>query len=132
MVGIRNALVDVLPSGEINELLKIASAGPNWTAARKKAFDRLNRLLEEINSVFFNGHCETYGLQTKGSSAVFRVPVGQRGNLSRFRGQLVLVICVDYDALWPQFSGRQFAAVPINAAGELITSNLDARKDKVE
>ena len=132
MAKIIDASVDISPNGEINELLKIASAGPNWTAARKKAFDRLDGLLTESNGVIFNGNSSTYGLQTKGSSAVFSIPDGQRGNLSRFKGQLVLIICIDYDARWPAYSDRVFAAVPVNAAGEIITSTLDTRKDETK
>ena len=111
--------------------MNIASAGPYRSGTRRKAFDRLHGLLTECNGVIFNGHYLTYGLQTKGSSAVFRIPDGQRGNLSRFKGQLVLIICIDYDEKWPSYGGRKFAAVPVNAAGEIITSTLDTRKDEL-
>ena len=112
--------------------MKVASAGPYWSGTRKKAFDRLHGLLIESNGVIFNGDFRTYELQTKGSSAVFRIPDGQRGNLYRFKGQLVLIICIDYAEKWPSWSGRKFAAVPVNASGEIITLTLDTRKDEAK
>ena len=120
MTNIIDCTIDVLPAGELNEVLKLASSGGHWPDVRKRAFERLHEIIKENNGILFNGDFRTYGLQTKGASAVFRVPNNQIKNLAPYRGQLVLIICVDYAEKWPSYSGRKFAVLPISESGEIL------------
>lgn len=117
---IKNCKIDVLPTGELKEVLRLASSGNGWSSVRKQAFERLHEIIEESEGILFNGDFRTYDLQTKGASAVFRVPQNQTKNLTPYRGQSVLIICLDYAKKWPSYSGRQFAALPISELGEIL------------
>lgn len=88
---------------------------PTWTTVRISAFDRLCKLLEDEKYIFFDGDFRSYGLQTKGASALYRVPLGQRGALKPFAGKCARVICVGYSMNWPGYSGRQFAAGEVHS-----------------
>ena len=132
MANIKDYTVDVLPAGEIKEVLMIASTGKHWSDVRKRAFERLHEIIKESSGILFNGDFRTYGLPTKGASAVFRVPKTQKQNLAAYRGQLVLIICVDYAEKWPGYSGRKLAALPISDKGEIHPAMRNIEESKPE
>lgn len=119
MVKIKDCIIDITPASELKNVLKRASSG-HWSAVRKQAFDRLHYIIKENGGILFNSDFRTFGLQTKGESAVFRVPNKRITSLAPFRGELVFIICVDYAEKWPQYSGRKFALLRINESGEIL------------
>lgn len=80
-----------------------------WTGDVKKTFDLLKKELARKKYAEFAGDCRTYGLQTKGSAAIYLVPEGQTGKLKSFAGKRVRIVCLGPLEKWPGYSGRRYA-----------------------
>lgn len=58
-------------------------------------------------------------LQRKGQSAVYRVPLGQRGALAAHAERYVHIVCIDRT---DNYSGRLFAFSEVSQAGQVVRS----------
>ena len=98
----------------IDDILREISNTVSWTKRKRELFTQLNQCLEAEKYIIFHSDFRTYGLQTKGSSAIYSVPDDQRGTLKEYAGKKARIICLDYSDRWPGYSGRKFAAKAIS------------------
>jgi UDP-2,3-diacylglucosamine pyrophosphatase LpxH len=78
-----------------------------WDAEAKQLFKKIERLCQRKKFIFFTGDFRDYHLTRKGQSAIYDVPMNQRGKLEKFRGKRVRVICMGG---WDSYAGRWFYA----------------------
>lgn len=98
----------------VDQILKDISTEISWTKRKKELFHDLNQRLEVEKYVIFHGDFRTYALQNKGASAIYQIPLDQRGTLKTYAGKTIRLICLDYSDRWPGYSGRKFALKAIN------------------
>ena len=122
MAGILDSKKNVKLDVALLKILQQANAGDKWTSARQSAYDEIDNLIEKFNGHLFFSDQRVYGLSTRGSHAVFKVPPSQGKNLKKFRGHLTLIICIGRSETWPGYSGRKFVAFKLNDAGQIIKS----------
>ncbi|MBY6082080.1 hypothetical protein [Ruegeria arenilitoris] len=120
MVRILDQKLTAKPHGEIKNLLQTVNSDGSWTASRREALESIRELVQQYKGLIFTSDFRTYGLQTKGAWAIFRVPGKQQGNLKSLRGENVLIICLDYADKWPGYSGRKFAALKLDDQERLV------------
>jgi len=122
MAGILDSKKDMKLDVALLKILRQANAGDKWTSARQCAYEEIDNLIEKFNGHVFFSDQRVYGLSTRGSHAVFKVPSSQGRNLKKFRGHLTLIICIGRSETWPGYSGRKFVAFKLNDAGQIIKS----------
>jgi hypothetical protein len=98
----------------IDDLLRQLNAISTWTSDRLNILEEIKSIIKSDDYIVFPGDFRTYGPQTKGSWRFLKVPLNQRGALSRFRGKIVRLICISYSSKWPGYASRIFAAKAIN------------------
>ena len=96
--------------------------GDKWTSARQSAYEEIDNLIKKFNGHVFFSDQRVYGLSSRGSNAVYKVPPSQGKNLKKFRGHLTLIICIGRSKTWPGYSGRKFVAFKLNDAGQIVKS----------
>ena len=122
MAGILDSKKDMKLNGALLKTLQQANAGDKWTSARQSAYEEIDNLIEKFNGHVFFSDQRVYGLSTRGSHAVFKVPASQGRNLKKFRGHLALIVCIGRSETWPGYSGRKFVAFKLDEAGQLLDS----------
>lgn len=122
MAGILDSKIDIKLDVALLNILQQANAGDKWTSARQSAYEEIDKLIKKFNGYVFFSDQRVYGLSTRGSHAVFKVPPSQGKNLKKFREHLTLVICIGRSKTWPGYSGRKFVAFKLNDVGQIITS----------
>ena len=122
MAGISDSKIHIKLDVALLNILQQANAGDKWTSARQSAYEEIDKLIKKFNGHVFFSDQRVYGLSTRGSHAVFKVPPSQGKNLKKFREHLTLVICIGRSKTWPGYSGRKFVAFKLNDAGQIITS----------
>ena len=88
---------DKLPedfSGEIGKLLAAIINEKSWNKKKRELVTDLISLLKSKDYFGFTGHGPTYRISTVGSSFIYNVPMTKQGNLKRYKGKTVRVICV--------------------------------------
>ena len=91
MAGILDSKIDMKLNVALLKTLQQANAGDKWTSARQSAYEEIDNLIEKFNGHVFFSDQRIYGLSTRGSHAVFKVPTSQGRNLKKFRGHLALI-----------------------------------------
>jgi len=120
MSSFRELRQDIVLEPEIAQILEQANLGGSWTKLRQKAYDALDEVIKRYGGIEFLGDQRTYGLSTRGSHAVFRVPPNESKSLKEFRGQLILIVCIGRHPTWPGYSGRRFVTMKISEGGKLL------------
>ena len=100
---------------KIDDLLCQLNAISTWTGQRLNILEEIKRIIETDGYLVFPGDFRTYGLQTKGSWRFLKVPLTQRGALSKFRGKTVRLICISYPSKGSGYAGRIFAAKAVSS-----------------
>lgn len=100
--------------GSLAQDLKSFSAPGRWTKWKQEAFSKLVDRLAESGYQRFSSSAVTVGLYRKGQSAIYKVPVRQRGALSSYEGKFVHIVCV---ARKDNYSGRIFAVAEVSDSG---------------
>jgi hypothetical protein len=79
---------------EVRELLVKLNKLDRWTAKKYELRDSISKLLKRKRYIEFAGSPYRYGLHTIGESYIYDVPFTQRGNLAKFQGKKVRLICM--------------------------------------
>jgi hypothetical protein len=111
---IANCKTDIEYGGPFAQEFKFVAAPYNWTKEKSVAFKALVQSLRKDGYRNFTSSVKTIGLQRKGESAIYRVPVGQRGSLAGYAGKYVHIVCIDRT---DDYSGRIFAVSEVSEAG---------------
>lgn len=125
MPNFRDLRQEIVLEPEIAKILEQADRGGSWTKLRQKAYDALDEVILRYGGLQFLGDQRTYGLSTRGSHAVFRVPPSASKSLREFRGQLILIVCIGRHPTWPGYSGRRFVAMKVSESGRLLHRNVE-------
>ena len=125
MPNFKDLRQDIVLELEIAKILEQANLGISWTKLRQKAYDALDEVIQRYGGLEFLGDQRTYGLSTRGSHAVFRVPPNESKSLREFRGQLILIVCIGRHPSWPGYSGRRFVAMKVSEGGKLVRLNVE-------
>jgi hypothetical protein len=125
MPNFKDLRQDIVLEPEIAKILEQANLGISWTKLRQKAYDALDEVIQRYGGLEFLGDQRTYGLSTRGSHAVFRVPPNESKSLREFRGQLILIVCIGRHPSWPGYSGRRFVAMKVSEGGKLLRRNVE-------
>lgn len=123
MVKITDCKVNVAYSGPFASELKAIAAPGSWTSNKTAAFSEIVEGLTKAGYRSFTSSVATIGLQRKGQSAVYRVPIGQRGALAAHAERYVHIVCIDRT---DNYSGRLFAFSEVSQTGQVV---LSAKKD---
>lgn len=115
--------VDVAYAGAFASELQAFAAPGSWTSDKTAAFTAIVEGLTNAGYRSFSSSVATIGLQRKGQSAVYRVPMGQRGALAAHAERYVHIVCVDRT---DNYSGRLFAFSELSQTGQIVRS---AKKD---
>ena len=78
-----------------------------WGAEAKKLYSKIESLCKRKKFIRFSGDYRDYHLTRKGQSAIYDIPLNQRGTLEKFRGKRVRIICLGG---WDSYAGRWFYA----------------------
>jgi hypothetical protein len=78
-----------------------------WDAEAKEIFKDIEKICERKKYKKFSGDFRDYHLTRKGQSAIYVVPLNQRGSLEVFKGKRVRLICLGG---WDSYAGRWFYA----------------------
>lgn len=125
MAKIADCKVNIAYAGPFVTELKAFSAPRSWTGDKTAAFTAIVEGLTGNGYRSFSSSVETIGLQRKGQSAVFRVPVRQRGALAAYAEKYVHIICIDRT---DNYSGRLFAFSEVSETGQVVRSvNKEAK-----
>lgn len=85
-------------SDEIGLLLFELNSHATWTTKKFELSERLYKLLRRKKYEIISGKRSEYQMYGGiGASYLYRVPEGKQGQLKKFRGQLVRLICVGHD-----------------------------------
>lgn len=125
MPSFKDLRQEIVLEPKIAKILEQADFGDSWTEIRQKAYEALDEVIRRHGGLEFLGDQRTYGLSTRGSHAVFRVPPNARKSLREFRGQLILIVCIGRHPTWPGYSGRRFVAVKVSESGRLLRRNVE-------
>jgi len=123
MAKLADCKVDVAYAGPFAEELQAFAAPGSWTSDKTASFTATVEGLTNAGYHSFSSSVATVGLQRKGQSAVYRVPMGQRGALSAHAAKYVHIVCIDRT---DNYSGRLFAFSEVSQTGQVLRS---AKKD---
>jgi hypothetical protein len=83
---------------EIGMLLFELNSHPTWTIKKFELSEKLHKLLRRKKYEIISGKRAQYQMYGGiGASYLYHVPEGKQGQLKKFRGQLVRLICVGHD-----------------------------------
>jgi hypothetical protein len=119
MAKIADCKVDVAYSGPFASELQAFAAPGSWTGDKTAAFSAIVEGLTNAGYRSFTSSVATIGLQRKGQSAVYRVPMGQRGALAAHAERYVHIVCIDRT---DNYSGRLFAFSEVSQTGQVVRS----------
>jgi hypothetical protein len=94
MAGILDCKKDIKLDVALLKTLQQANAGDKWTSTRQRAYEEIDKLIKKFNGHMFFSDQRVYGLSTRGSHAVFKVPLSHGKNLKKFRGYTTLIVCI--------------------------------------
>lgn len=117
MVKIADCKVDVTYAGPFADELSVFSAPGSWTKNKTATFTAFVEGLTGLGYRSFTSSVSTIGLQRKGQSAIYSVPVGQRGALAAFAEKHVHIICIDRT---DDYSGRMYIFAEVAQNGNLV------------
>lgn len=106
MPKIAECKTDIVYTGQYAQELQQFSKKGSWTKEKSESFVALVDGLTKAGYRQFSSSTRTIGLQRKGESAIYKVPDGQRGALSKLSGKYTHIICIDRT---DSYSGRLFA-----------------------
>jgi hypothetical protein len=121
MPRIANCKTDIEYGGPSAHEFKVVAVPDNWTKEKSVAFEAVVQSLRKDGYRNFTSSVKTIGLQRKGESAIYRVPVGQRGSLAAYAGKYVHIVCVDRT---DDYSGRIFAVSEVSETGQPIKKKM--------
>jgi hypothetical protein len=125
MAKIAESKTEIVYTGPFAEELTSFAAPGSWTNEKSDAFLTLMEGLNAAGYRNFSSSVNTIGLQRKGQSATYLVPVGQRGALAAFSGKHVHIVCVDRT---DDYSGRIFAFSEVSNMGRPIHDDYKGEK----
>ena len=79
---------------KIGHLLKQIGELTTFTKKKRELVFDLITLGEKKNYIIFWGYTHRYFIGRVGQSFIYKVPKNKRGNLTKFKGKTVRVICV--------------------------------------
>ena len=119
MAKIADCKVDVTYAGPFAlELRSFVEPGV-WTGEKTAVLEAIFEGLKAAGYHYFSSRVPTMRLQRKGQSAVYRVPLAQRGALAPYRGKLVHIVCLGRTH---HHDGRRFALAELSQNGQLLRS----------
>ena len=78
----------------VSELLVKLNKRNTWNQECKNIIDTIVEKLQNNGYISFQGPVDRYHLSRVGDVCLYHVPLNRRGHLSKFRGQLIRLICV--------------------------------------
>jgi hypothetical protein len=117
MPRVANCKTDIEYSGPYAQEIKSFAAGESWTKEKTISFQSIVQFLKKSCYRYFNSSVNTIGLQRKGQSAIYHVPLRQAGALAAYAGKYAHIICV---ARTDDYSGRVFAVSEVSEIGQLV------------
>ena len=123
MAKLADCKVDVAYAGPFASELQAFAAPGSWTSDKTASFTAIVEGLTNVGYRSFSSSVATVGLQRKGQSAVYRVPMGQRGALAAQAERYVHIVCIDRT---DDYSGRLFTYSEVSETGQVVGS---AKKD---
>ena len=85
---------------KIGYLLKQIGELTTFTKKKRELVCDLITLGEKKNYIIFWGYTHRYFIGRVGQSFIYKVPKNKRGNLTKFKGKTVRVICVGSGVRW--------------------------------
>jgi hypothetical protein len=119
MAKLADYKVDVAYAGPFVSELQAFAAPGSWTRDKTVAFTAIVEGLMSAGYRSFSSSVATIGLQRKGQSAVYRVPIGQRGALAAHAERYVHIVCIERT---DNYSGRLFAFSEVSQTGQVVRS----------
>ncbi len=104
MLKIEDQKLDCYDDELANSIAQLSKL-ETWDAEAKRLFAQIERLCQTNKFIYFTGDYRDYHLTRKGQSAIYDVPMNQRGILDRFRGKRVRIVCMGG---WDSYAGRWF------------------------
>jgi hypothetical protein len=127
MPRIADSKTDIEYSGPYAQELKSFAAPGSWTKEKSDTFSALVQGLTKTGYRNFSSSVEIIGLQRNGQSAIYHVPIGQRGVLSAYAGKYVHIVCVAYT---DKYTGRLFSLAQVSEGGQLAQKRGKGRPMK--
>ncbi len=79
---------------EVGQFLKKFNQIERWVKEKHTLNTEMIKLLKKKRYIEFSGSPYRYGLQRIGESYLYDVPINQRGNLEKFSGKRIRIVCV--------------------------------------